>query len=80
MSAETEAALQPLITANRHVRFVKVHYDDIEFDPAAVPSILAYHNQGELFANLTGMIELIPDEETFTTDALKRLLQQHKVL
>lgn len=80
MSAETEAALRPLVTENRNVRFVKVHYDDIEFDPAAVPSLLAYRNQGDLVANLTGIIELIPDEETFTSDALKRLLRQHKVL
>jgi hypothetical protein len=80
VSAETEAALRPLVTENRKVRFVKVHYDDIEFDPAAVPSILAYRNQGDLVANLTGIIELIPDEETFTSDALKRLLRQHKVL
>lgn len=80
MSANIEAALRPLVAIHRAVRFVRVHYDDIEFDPAAVPSILAYRHQGDLVANLTGLIELIPDDENFTSDALKSLLQQHKVL
>ncbi len=79
MSAEAEAALQPLVKEHRHVRFVKVHYDDIEFDPAAVPSILAYKNQGDLIANLTGIIELIPGDN-FTSGALESLFKQHQVL
>jgi hypothetical protein len=62
------------------VHFVKVQYDEIEFDPAAVPAILAYRNQGDLFANLTGLIELIPEEEEFTTEGLKRLFQRHDIL
>lgn len=70
----------PLVKANRPVHFVKVHYDDIEFDPAAVPSILAYRNQGDLVANLTGLIEMFPDDDHLSEDSLKILLQRHGVL
>jgi len=57
-----------------------VHYEDIEFDNAAVPAILAYRNQGDLFANLTGMIEMIPEEEDFDSSSLKRLFKRHSIL
>lgn len=45
-----------------------------------MPSILAYRNQGDLVANLTGLIEMIPDDENFSPGSLKKLLQQHGVL
>lgn len=80
VSATVEAALLPLVKANSTIHFVKVHWEDIEFDNAAVPALLAYHNQGDLFANLTGIIEMMPDEDTFGTNALKQLLEKHKVL
>ena len=80
VSATIEEALQPLVRSNTTVHFVKVHFEDIEFDPAAVPSLLAYHNQGDLFANLTGIIEMMPDDETFGSAQLKRILEKHKVL
>ena len=72
--------MRSLVKEHTHVHFVKVHYDEIEFDNAAVPTILAYKNQGDLFANLTGIIEMIPDDDTFGKDSLQQLLQQHKVL
>lgn len=70
----------PLVKAHPDIHFVKVHYEEIEFDNAAVPAMLAYRNQGDLFANLTGLIEMIPDDETFGTPSLKQLLQRHAVL
>lgn len=76
----TESALRPLVTAYPHIHFVKVHYEDIEFDNAAVPTVLAYRNQGDLFANLTGIIDMIPDDEDFDTDSLKKVLQQNSIL
>ena len=62
------------------VHFVKVHYEEIEFDNAAVPSILAYRNQGDLFANLTGLVEMLPDDEEFDDDSLNDLLVKHGIL
>lgn len=75
-----EAALKPLVTANPYIHFVKVHYEDIEFDNAAVPTILAYRNQGDLFANMTGIIDMIPEDEDFDSDSLRRIFEQNRVL
>ncbi|OAQ79014.1 phosducin-like protein [Purpureocillium lilacinum] len=80
VSATIESAILPLVKENPEVHFVKVHYDDIEFDPAAVPSLLAYRNQGDLFANLTGIIEMMPDDDSFDSGSLKHILQAHAVL
>jgi len=80
VSATIESAMLPLVKENPEVHFVKVHYDDIEFDPAAVPSLLAYRNQGDLFANLTGIIEMMPDDDSFDSGSLKHILQAHAVL
>ncbi|KAI1274753.1 thioredoxin-like protein [Xylaria sp. FL0933] len=80
VSGMMESALRPLIAAYPYIHFVKVHYEDIEFDNAAVPTVLAYRNQGDLFANLTGIIDMIPEEEDFDTDSLKKVLQRNGVL
>ncbi|KAJ3464082.1 hypothetical protein MRS44_008868 [Fusarium solani] len=80
VSATIESALMPLVKNNPEVHFVKVHYEEIEFDNAAVPAMLAYRNQGDLFANLTGLIEMIPDDEIFGTSSLKELFQKHTIL
>ena len=80
VSQVIEAALTPLVTQYFNVHFVKVHYEEIEFDNAGVPAILAYKNQGDLFANLTYIIDQIPDDTLFDTDALKNVLQKHNVL
>jgi hypothetical protein len=73
-------ALSPLVPMNPTIHFVRVHYEDIEFDNAGVPAILAYKNQGDLFANLTYIIGLIPDDTLFDTSALESILKKHKVL
>ncbi|KAF4981954.1 hypothetical protein FZEAL_2348 [Fusarium zealandicum] len=80
VSATIESALLPLVKNHPEIHFVRVHYEDIEFDNAAVPAILAYRNQGDLFANLTGLIEMIPDDESFGTSSLRQLFEKHTVL
>ncbi|KAE8444883.1 hypothetical protein EG329_014131 [Mollisiaceae sp. DMI_Dod_QoI] len=73
-------ALTPLVPMNPSIHFVRVHYADIEFDNAGVPAILAYKNQGDLFANLTYIIDQIPDDTLFDTRALENVLRKHKIL
>ncbi|GAW23925.1 hypothetical protein ANO14919_135020 [Xylariales sp. No.14919] len=80
VSGMMESALRPLVSAYPYIHFVKVHYEDIEFDNAAVPTVLAYRNQGDLFANLTGIIDMIPEDEDFDTDSLKRVLEHNGIL
>ncbi|KAK4106300.1 thioredoxin-like protein [Parathielavia hyrcaniae] len=80
VSAAIESALVPLVTTYRAVHFVKVHYEDIEFDNAGVPAILAYRNQGDLFSNMTGIMEMIPDDDDFDTDSLRKLFVKQGIL
>lgn len=75
-----EHAMLPLVRSNTAIRFVKVHYEEIEFDQAGVPAVLAYKNQGDLFANLTALIDMIPDEEDFDSDSLKKLFQEYRII
>ncbi|KAH8588148.1 thioredoxin-like protein [Bisporella sp. PMI_857] len=74
------SALEPLVAANPTVHFVKVDYAEIEFDNAGVPAVLAYKNQGDLFANLTYIIDQIPENTEFDTVALESVLRKHNVL
>lgn len=80
MSSTIESALIPLVVTNPSVRFVKVDYMDIDFDQAGVPAVLAYRNQGDLFANLTAIIDLIPDDEDFDSDSLKSLFERYDII
>lgn len=80
VSAAIESALVPLVSTYPAIHFVKVNYEDIEFDNAGVPAILAYRNQGDLFANLTGILEMIPDEDDFDTDFLRKLFLKKGIL
>ncbi len=80
VSATIESALLPMVATHPTVHFVKVHYEDIEFDNAAVPAVLGYRNQGDLFANLTGIIEMIPEDEEFGSESLRKLFQKHSIL
>ncbi len=80
VSEVIEVALTPLVAVNPHIHFVKVHYDEVDFDNAGVPAILAYKNQGDLFANLTYVIDQIPEDVLFDTKALKDVLVKHRVL
>ncbi|KAH6849919.1 thioredoxin-like protein [Chaetomium sp. MPI-CAGE-AT-0009] len=80
VSAAIESALVPLVSTYRAVHFVKVHYEDVDFDNAGVPAILAYRNQGDLIANLTGILEMIPDDTDFDTDYLKKLFIKEGIL
>lgn len=68
------------MTQNNTIRFVKVHHEEIEFDNAGVPAVLAYRNQGDLFANLTAIIDIIPEEDEFDTDSLKNLFEKHQII
>lgn len=70
----------PLVSKYTAVHFVRVHYDDIEFDNAGVPAILAYKNQGDLFANLTYVVDQLPPDALVDTSTIEAVLQKHQVL
>jgi hypothetical protein len=68
------------VSRNPFIHFVRIHYEEIEFDNAGVPAILGYKNQGDLFANLTYIIDQIPEDTPFDTKALENVLRKNKVL
>lgn len=68
------------MSQNPTIRFVKVHFEEIEFDNAGVPAVLAYRNQGDLFANLTAMIDMVPEDDDFDTKSLKILFEKHGII
>ena len=74
-----ESALRPLVNKKPAMRFVKVNYLEIGFNRAGVPAILAYRNQGDLFANLTGLLEIICEEE-LNTDSLEDLFCSYGIV
>ncbi|CAD6506214.1 BgTH12-07141 [Blumeria graminis f. sp. triticale] len=73
-------ALKPIVSDHPAIHFVRVHYVDIEFDNAGVPAILAYKEQGKLFANLTYIIDQLPDDAFVNTQALESVLKRHHIL
>ncbi|RQM06321.1 hypothetical protein DH86_00001122 [Scytalidium sp. 3C] len=73
-------ALAPLVAQHPMVHFVKIHYEQIDFDNAGVPAILAYRNQGDLIANLTYIIDHIPEDEVFDSAAMESILRKNRVL
>ena len=74
-----ESALRPVASKNTAVRFLKVHYDEIDFNRAGVPAILAYRNHGDLFANLTGLAEIIPRDEV-SAGYLESLFRAYEIM
>lgn len=79
VSQVIEAALEPLVPTHPAIHFVKVHYEEIEFDNAGVPAILGYKNQGDLFANLTYIIDQIPENTEFDTRALDTIFRKNNI-
>ena len=73
-------ALAPLVPKYTAVHFVRVSYEDIEFDNAGVPAILAYKDQGDLFANLTYIIDHLPADASPDTRTLESVLRKHQIL
>ena len=58
------------------VRFVKLHFEDAEMEPAGVPALLAYRG-GEKFAGLVPVIQEIPDDAELSASTLERVLQRY---
>lgn len=60
-------------------RFVKLHHQEAEMDPAVVPAVLAYKG-GELFANIMRIVDEIPPGRNLSTDSLELVLRRYVVI
>ena len=54
---------------------MKLHYEEAEVDVASVPSVLAYRG-GDLFANLTAIVDEVPSDQLVTPSTLEKVLKK----
>jgi hypothetical protein len=58
------------------VRFIKLHYQDAEMEPAGVPALLAYRG-GDKFAGLVPLIDEIPDDADLSSLTLEMVMKRY---
>ena len=58
-----------------NTRFVKMHYQDAEMEPAGVPAVLAYRG-GDKFAGLVPLVDELPDDADLSSRTLEKLFQR----
>ena len=61
------------------MRFVKLHFEDAEMEPAGVPALLAYQG-GDKFAGLVPMVDEIPDDADLSAGTLETVLKRYVIL
>lgn len=75
VSSAIEDCIRPLARKHKATRFVKLHYQDAEMEPAGVPAILAYR-AGDKFAGLVPVLQEIPDDADLSASTLEVLLRR----
>ena len=75
VSASIEDCIRTLAQRHLNVRFIKLHFEDAEMEPAGVPAILAYRG-GEKFADLVPVIQEIPDDAELSASTLENVLRR----
>ncbi|EGP90343.1 unnamed protein product [Zymoseptoria tritici ST99CH_1A5] len=74
-----ENCLRNLATKHPRTRFVKLHYDDAEMEPAGVPAIIAYRG-GDKFAGLVPLMAELPDDAELDATTVESVLKRHQIL
>lgn len=68
--------MRPLARKYSSTRFVKLHFQDAEMEPAGVPAVLAYR-AGDKFAGLVPLVDEIPDDAELSAATLEKLFQRY---
>lgn len=79
VSQMIEDCVRTLAQKHSSVRFVRLHYQDAEMEPAGVPALLAYRG-GDKFAGLVPIMEEMPDDADLSSLTLEVVLQKHQIL
>lgn len=79
VSAMVEECVRQLARKHRNTRFVKLHFEDAEMEPAGVPAVLAYR-AGDKFAGLVPVVDEIPDDADLSSETLEVLFQRYVIL
>lgn len=75
VSQMIEDCVRTLAQKHSSVRFVRLHYQDAEMEPAGVPALLAYRG-GDKFAGLVPIMEEMPDDADLSSLTLEVVLQK----
>jgi hypothetical protein len=76
VSTEIERCLRKLAGKHQDTRFIKLHFEDAQMEPAGVPALLAYRN-GEKFAGLIPIIDELPDDADLSSTVIEAVLQRY---
>ncbi|KAK5167583.1 uncharacterized protein LTR77_007282 [Saxophila tyrrhenica] len=76
VSTSIEDCIRSIAQRHLDVRFVKLHFEDAEMEPAGVPALLAYRD-GDKFAGLVPIIQEIPDDADLSARTLEMVLQRY---
>jgi hypothetical protein len=71
-----EDCVRTLARKHNSVRFVRLHYQDAEMEPAGVPAIIAYRG-GDKFAGLVPIMEEMPDDAELSSLTLEAVMMRY---
>lgn len=73
-----EDCVRTLARKHNSVRFVRLHYQDAEMEPAGVPALIAYRG-GDKFAGLVPIMEEMPDDADLSSLTLEAVMQRYVI-
>ena len=79
VSSAIEECIRTLAQKHLDVRFIKLHYQDAEMEPAGVPALIAYRG-GDKFAGLVPVIDEIPDDADLSSLTLEMVMKRYIAL
>jgi hypothetical protein len=71
-----EDCVRTLARKHNNVRFVRLHYQDAEMEPAGVPALIAYRG-GDKFAGLVPIMEEMPDDAELSSLTLEAVMMRY---
>ena len=71
-----EDCVRTLAQKHTSTRFVRLHFQDAEMEPAGVPALIAYRG-GDKFAGLVPLMEEMPDDADLSSLTLEAVLQRY---
>lgn len=71
-----EDCVRTLARKHKSVRFVRLHYQDAEMEPAGVPALIAYRG-GDKFAGLVPIMEEMPDDAELSSLTLEAVMMRY---
>lgn len=70
-----ESCIRKLAKQYATTRFVKLHYEEAEMEPAGVPALLAYRG-GDKFAGLVPIVDELPNDADLSDVSLGAVMKR----